>query len=471
LRQGRLVADVLVYSPQATAWSERALWETDRRVMPYGNLAKTLVANGYDFDVVNDDLLQHHATFRDGRVEINGYARRVLILPAATVMPIETLRAIRRFADCGGTVVALEALPHEAAGLRHSTENDRQLREIVAGLFDAGSSGLAGAFFLPDYQLDHTPFNPGRQPYRPTPPLSRPQRQLLAVIERATPPDFALADRAQTDGLTFIHKQVDGADVYFVTNLAPSKIATEVTFRVCGKTPQRWDAINGQIMPVRGFRSNSAGTTMALEFEPWESAFFVFTPDAAPVAPANRVASLGPLPEPLPIGGIWRMTLAGYGFERFETNVSKLASWTDAARTRHFSGKGRYETEFILPAEKLVDNTRLILDLGHVGNVADVQLNDRPVGVAWMAPHRVDITRAVHAGRNRLVVLVTNTLINYVTGLKEPPEVPLELQPRLGKANPALYESSQLAQREMHEKDLPPSGLLGPVQIVWRAAE
>ena len=32
LRQGQFVADVLVYSPQATAWSERALWGNDRRV-------------------------------------------------------------------------------------------------------------------------------------------------------------------------------------------------------------------------------------------------------------------------------------------------------------------------------------------------------------------------------------------------------------------------------------------------------
>ncbi len=67
LRQGRPVADVLIYSPQATVWSQRAIWESTRRVMPYGNLAKTLVANGYDFDIVNDDLLQHRAKFRNGQ--------------------------------------------------------------------------------------------------------------------------------------------------------------------------------------------------------------------------------------------------------------------------------------------------------------------------------------------------------------------------------------------------------------------
>ena len=57
LRQGLLVADVLIYSPQATVWSDNALLGNERRVMPYGDLAKTFVANGYDFDIVNDDFV------------------------------------------------------------------------------------------------------------------------------------------------------------------------------------------------------------------------------------------------------------------------------------------------------------------------------------------------------------------------------------------------------------------------------
>ena len=110
----------------------------------------------------------------------------------------------------------------------------------------------------------------------------------------------------------------------------------------------------------------------------------------------------------------------------------------------------------------------MMLDLGQVGTIADVELNGQAVGVAWMAPYRLDITRAARVGKNKLVVLVTNTLINYVTGLKGPTEIPAELQPRLGKANPAIYPEGQKTP-EMHETDLPPSGLMGPVQIEWPA--
>jgi hypothetical protein len=465
LRQGKLVADVLIYSPQATVWSENALFGTERRIMPYGDLAKTLVANGYDFDIVNDDLLQHRAKFKDGKVEINGYAYRVMLLPAAKVLPIETARALRDFVKAGGTVIALDELPLAAAGLENSERNDNELKQIVASLF----TGKASTNFLPDYKIKTPPFNPTRQEiFKPTPPLTEPQHKLLASLERITPPDFALAGRMQSDGLTFIHKRISDMDVYFVTNLCPNRIATDVTFRVTGKTPQRWNAITGTTgETVAGYHTDAKGTTIQLEFEPWESAFFVFTTGAAARVPLKVKASQH---TPISVAGEWKMKLEGFGFDTFETNASTLASWTDSPRTKHFSGTGRYETEFVLPAIPAVtEGERMLLDLGSVGDIAEVELNGQSLGVAWMSPYKLDISHAVHPGKNKLVVLVTNQLVNYVSGLKEAPDVPVELQGRLGKANPEIYKQSNIAKRDMSETDLPPSGLIGPVQIVWKA--
>lgn len=466
LRQGQLVADVLIYSPQATAWSERALWGTDRRTMPYGDLAKTLVANGYDFDIVNDDLLQHRAKFRDSDLDINGHKYRILVLPRATVLPIETMRVIRDFVKAGGTVVALEALPSAAAGLKNSERNDRELKKIVNGLFGADSAGKPGAIFVPGYKMVSPPLDPKKQfPFQPTPVLTAPQRQLLAALSRVTPPDFALAGRAQSDGLTFIHKRIADVDVYFVCNLQPNRSATDVTFRLTGKTPQRWNALTGATGEmVTNFRTDANGTTIPLELEPWESTFLIFTPGVTAPQPAKAAPAL---PAPLAINGDWKMKLEGYGFDTFETTTATLTSWTDSPRTRHFSGTGRYEIEFTLPPEQIVPGTRMFLDLGKVGDVAEVELNGQPVGVAWMTPYRLDITRTARAGKNQLVVLVTDQLVNYVSGLKAAPEVPAELQPRLGKSNPALYEESGRAKNDMNITDLPPSGLIGPVQIVW----
>ncbi|MEI6606526.1 MAG: glycosyl hydrolase [Verrucomicrobiota bacterium] len=467
LRQGRLVADVLIYSPQASAWSERAVWGSTRRVMPYGNLAKTLVANGYDFDIVNDDLLQHRAMFRDGRITLNGHTYRLLVLPRATVLPIETLRTIRDFLKVGGTVVALDELPDNAAGLKNHESNDRELRQIIDGMFSNDPARLTGGIFLPEYKIERKPFNPGRQAAAPTPPLNAAQRRLLGVLEGLTPPDFALADRVQSDGLTYIHKQVGDVDIYFVSNLQAQAIATEVTFRVTGKILQRWDARSGTVEDVRQFRATEHGSIVALAFEPWESALFVFRTGVAALPPVTPVVERRAVPEPLVITGTWQMKLAGYGFSTYETTCNVLASWTDSPRTCHFSGTGHYQISFDVPIERLAANTRILLDLGAVGNLAEVEVNGLAVGVAWMQPYRLDVTRALRAGSNQLVVRVSDALINYVSGLKEPTEVPLELQARLGQANAAIYPQGGSASQEMSETDLPPSGLLGPVRLVF----
>jgi len=462
LRQGKLVADVLIYSPQSTVWSEQALFGNDRRTMPYGNLAKTLVANGYDFDIVNDDLLRHQAKFKDGKVDINGYSYSIIILPAAKVLPIETARAINNFAKAGGTVIALDELPSASAGLNNAKSNDKELKQIMDEIFNEKSNNA----FFPEYKILTIPFNPTRQiPFKPTPTLNSAQHKLLASLEKVTPPDFSLAGGAQSDGLTFIHKRISDLDVYFVTNLQPNHISTDVTFRVTGKTPQRWDAVTGKTGEVvPDFQIGLNGTTIPLDFEPWESAFFVFTPG---VTKSKTIKASGKLPKPFIISGDWKMILKGYGFDTYKDNISKLASWTDLPRTMHFSGTGRYETEFTLSSNQIKNKSKMILDLGSVGDIADVELNGKPVGVAWMEPYRLDITDIAQVGKNKLDVLVTNQLVNYVSGLKEAPEVPVELQPRLGKADPTIYKQSSIAKKDMSQTHLPPSGLMGPVRILW----
>lgn len=464
LRQGKLVADVLIYSPQSTVWSEQALFGNERRVMPYGNLAKTLVANGYDFDIVNDDLLQNQAKFQDRKVDINGYSYSVIILPAVKVLPIETARVIRDFAKAGGTVIALNEIPTASAGLKNAESNDQELKKIIDGIF----IGKTNSAFLPDYKIVTPTFQPSQQPKsKPTTPLNEQQLKLLALLAKVTPPDFVLNGGIQSDGLTFIHKRINDLDVYFVTNLQPNHIATDVTFRVSGKTPQRWDAITGKTgIIVPNFIAGSNGTTIPVEFEPWESAFFIFTPGVTKIS--YPIMASGKLSESFPISGEWKMKLEGHGFDTFNTNTSKLVSWTDSERTTHFSGKGRYETEFTLSEDQIKNKRRMILDLGSVGDVAEVQLNSQPIGVAWMWPYQLDITKSVRAGKNKLVVLVTNQLVNYVSGLKEAPNVPIKLQSRLGKANPLIYKESNIAQKDMSQINLPSSGLIGPVQIIWK---
>ena len=98
-----------------------------------------------------------------------------------------------------------------------------------------------------------------------------------------------------------------------------------------------------------------------------------------------------------------------------------------------------------------------------MGEIAEVRVNGATVGVRWMRGQRLDVTEALRAGMNDIEVLVTNTLINRVSGLEESPPVPESLVPHYGKGLTSLKTNMQ---RLSNFKPLPLSGLLGPVRIL-----
>ncbi len=81
--------------------------------------------------------------------------------------------------------MALDQLPQTAAGLPNHEANDRELQQIANSLFVANSPKARGGIYLPDYKIGSAVFNPGRQPWKPTPPLDGPQLRLLGLL-RAT---------------------------------------------------------------------------------------------------------------------------------------------------------------------------------------------------------------------------------------------------------------------------------------------
>ena len=103
-------------SPQATVWTKRTIYGSDRRNVPYGDLPMTLVANGYDFDPVNDDLLQNRGRAEDGHIRIGDYSYRFLILPNTSAVPMEMMGIyLVTSPPHGGVVIALD---ETAVGLR-----------------------------------------------------------------------------------------------------------------------------------------------------------------------------------------------------------------------------------------------------------------------------------------------------------------------------------------------------------------
>jgi hypothetical protein len=128
----------------------------------------------------------------------------------------------------------------------------------------------------------------------------------------------------------------------------------------------------------------------------------------------------------------------------------KLDSWTERQEEgiKYYSGTAIYKQTFVnrgVAAETW-------LDLGSVANMAQVYVNGIDCGVAWTYPYRVNITKAIKPGTNKLSIEVTNTWANRLMGDHAKPE-----KDRITWTN---------APYRLEGKALLPAGLLGPVKLV-----
>lgn len=501
LRQGRTVADVAVYLPLANQWTldvrNPRRWT---RSFEWGSLGKLLSANGFDFDLVNDDVLLNDARMEDGVIRVRDLEYRVLLLPNIQSMPLESLERIRDWVRGGGVVVALERVPESSVGLHDYERKDAAVHAIAQQMFDT-----------PSWRVNETAprdYGKGRT-YHVRNVIDRHDvlewhasalDPFLNVLRRHVGPDlgidFVREGIRENQGLCFIHRRLPGKDIYFVTNIQDRAIDMRVSFRVAGVTPTEWNPHTGDVKRVLEYEERDGVTWIPLRMRPYDSTFIVFDGELEPSRHVvdtsfDRVLSVGDkgiealathngvqslrlddgtllrevvtgIPGPLAIDGEWQLELEGTEFPRLALTLQRLTSWTDDPRTRHFSGTGRYQIEFRMPDSYLADGLQLELDLGVVGNIAEVELNGRSVGVAWMRGRTLDITGMVKGGRNVLEIDVTNTLINRVSGLKELPPVPEHLRARYGADLGARASGSR---RLIGYKPLPNSGLLGPVLI------
>lgn len=471
-RQGRAESDVLVYSPMPSVWSDHSEFYHNVRDVPFGSLLKTLIASGYDFDMVNDDLLQNHSEVRDGKLVINGYSYSVLVLPRVLFLSPETLAVIDRFVRGGGTVFALNTLPEKSTGLVEHEQHDRKLNEMIPALFATGGGekkvGDGVTWFLPDCDgFDYLKkWSPGSVEWSATPPLSPAYSEFIKDLRSRLTPDFEIKGTPLSNGLTFRHTRIGPVDAWFVTNLQPTAEKTEIILNTKERFPQIWNPMTGKIQAAAGSRVTDDGRlAVPVDLQPWESLFVLLTPQADP--------SLAPAPDfhqkaSFPLEGTWAVEFKGLGGMQAKMDLTKLADWTTLPGLKDFSGAGLYTMEADLPSDFTEKNKTVFLDLGQVQEVAEVKINGTQAGVVWMQPYRLNISGLLKPGKNQFQIRVVNSLWNYAAGMEKPNPIPEELQAHYGTTWKQAYNGwdSLQAIKKHNKNDRMPSGLLGPVTLI-----
>ncbi len=477
LQQGLFVADAAYfYGDQAPNFWPLFHSVPDKLLLPG-------LGAGYDYDVVNSDIILNRMLVRDGRITLpDGMSYRVLVLPEQVHMPLAVLIKLEQLVAEGATIIGPQ--PLAVPGMRNHADQTAQLRALADKMWGPcdgtkvtehhhGKGNVVWGLSARDY-----------------------------LARQSIEPDFACLDATQAANLDYIHRQTPEVDLYFVRNTTLSPVHANCRFRVEHRgAPQFWDPSDGSSVPLFVHEAVDGGTRVLIDLPPGGSAFVVFekrkgadgvrslassTADAS--LPAPQVVSLdgvktvaqvwqngqytltdcagqeyqtavSQLPTPLGISDNWTIAFDPKWGAPAKVAFPKLLSWADHENEgiKYYSGLGVYTRTLEVPADWLASGRGVHLDLGDVRELAEVFVNGKSAGVLWKAPYRSDITGLAKPGANDLKIEVMNLWINRLAG-----DMNLPAERRYTRTN--MKPVRDMGGDETWK--VQPAGLLGPVRLL-----
>jgi hypothetical protein len=402
----------------------------------------------------------------------------LLVLPDRDDIDIDVLKRIEQLVRDGATVVGPK--PRRSNGLTGYPERDVEVQGLANRLW-----GPCDGKTVFEHQHGR-----GRIVWGPS---------LREVLEQqGIGPDCSFTCPQEDAELDFIHRRTQDADIYFVRNKQKRWERFEASFRSGDKAPELWDPGTGNIATEYVYRKTETGAVVPLELPPLGSVFVVFRdrpsaggldlqahPKSKGVTAARveswdgRQAELTTfasgryvietndgrkstcnvaLPRPRVVADPWDVTFADEWGATWSKRFDELVSWTacEEEKIRHFAGTATYEKSFGVPGSWLQDEGRLLLDLGNLWAVAEVEVNGKPLGVLWKPPLVVDITSVARPGKNQLEIKVANAWSNRLVGDAKLPEGQRQTRTNVLHNNGKLWAGEPLLE----------SGLLGPVRLI-----
>ena len=406
---------------------------------PVGRVADRLWKRGYGFDLVSDRLL-NRCDARQGAIQSPGARYQVMIVPAARVMPLETLEKIMCLVRDGATVGFVSHLPEDVPGLKNVEVRQGQLRTLLQDLE-----------WLPAdaHQVRAAKVGRGRIM------VSSDVEQLLQAADVGREP---LVDH----GLQFIRRKHRHGHYYFVKNPTEEILDHWIQLAVKFETAALLDPITGEAGLAGTRRVANTTRQIRVQLEPGQS---VILRTFQQRKEANLWRYHEPLGSTTEIQGEWTVEFLEGGPELPDsyTTVS-LDSWTKLpdVRAERFAGTVRYSLTFDAP--KGVGPQ--LLRLGRLGDSARVFLNHQRLTTLVCRPFQVRVETLRPVG-NHLQIDVTNVAANRIRDL-DIRKVPWKELHGYGMLNMgAQVNRAGLKSRKLDASLWPvrEAGLFGPVTL------
>ncbi|HEX3048873.1 MAG TPA: glycosyl hydrolase [Bacillota bacterium] len=335
------------------------LCEEDR--LPWA-IVKPLYQNQIEFNYLEEELLgADDCRIENGWIKVSGQRYRTLVVDDTKLITGKLVEFLRRFINGGGKLVLYD--PEQIPVRMPEVFRIKEYEEIVALLEQLDSRELK--------------LTPGNKDLRVS------------------------------------HLRKNGLDFYLLVNEGEGPIYGELQVKAWGMV-ECWNAWSGT-MTNTDFQIGKEGSLqIPVHLPRRESIILVIDPSRPPESVAFHNPAETVIRE-VDLKDGWR--ISGVGPANGEAVYNgPLTSWTQWEGMQDFSGTLVYERRFELAG--LDSQTEVELDLGDVGEIAHLYVNEVDAGFKLWAPYVFDITSHVQPGKNRLKIEVTNTLANRLSGAK-----------------------------------------------------
>lgn len=338
----------------------------------------------YAYDFVNADVLAKQLTVENGELVAKSGARyRALYLGASSkVMTLPTLRRIAALVDDGATVIGMA--PQRAPGLLDDASAFKALADRLWS-----ESLQAKGRVIADTDIE------------------------VALAGVGVGPDFRITAGGADADYRFVHRKLADGDLYFVNNRTDKAGRIEARFRVTSKQPEIWRAIDGSVEQA-SYQTEGSETVIPLDVGSEDALFILFR---RPAISAQRTLPAKAQRMVATLDGPWSVSFQpGRGApERIEMAGLTPLETNAEPGIKYFSGIASYSSRFSLP-KGVKPSGSLWIDLGKVGDLAEVRVNGQAAGTTWFAPYRIDISKLVKKGENQIEVKVANLWVNRLIG-------------------------------------------------------
>jgi hypothetical protein len=392
--------------------------------------------NGYDFDVINSDVILNRMSVKDGRLVLpDGMSYAMLLLPDQQHMPLKVLKKLSELVKAGATVVGPR--PTTVPGLTNWEQENRELNDLANELWGSADGKV----------IFENKFGKGQVFWG----ISSDE----ALKKKDIEPDFSFTGSSPID---FIHRTTDYGEIYFIRNEKEDAVNSMCRFRVKEMYPEIWDASTGAVSRVAEYTQDKSGISFDIALPANGSIFVVFNKT---IRSKLSVIAENITTSKIEISGPWKVSFPPNWGAPPSAIFDQLTSWTESENSgiKYFSGTAVYHNSFNVTA---AGDKELILDLGELRDVAEVFINGKSAGILWKKPYRLSIGQLVQSGINDLKIEIVNMWSNRLTGdmLSDPKD-------RFCKTNQP-YMKSEVWPGGDEPFKLQTAGLLGPVVLLER---